>query len=79
MAAVALFLLRGGILTTRPAHLCLAGLLWTGAALQTLNLFVKVIDARLLGAALIPPLLFFCFALCLRQIIRPQPNYLKPA
>ncbi|TAG24025.1 MAG: DUF2029 domain-containing protein [Rhodobacterales bacterium] len=79
MAAVALFLLRGGILTTRPAHLCLAGLLWTGAALQTLNLFVKVIDARWLGAAIIPPLLFFCFALCLRQIIRPQPHHLKPA
>ncbi len=79
MAAVALFLLRGGILTTRPAHLCLLGLLWTGAALQTLNLFVRVIDARWLGAALIPPLLFFCFALCLRQIILPQPHRLKPA
>jgi arabinofuranan 3-O-arabinosyltransferase len=79
MAAIALFMLRGGILTTHPAHLALLGFLWIGAALQALNIFAKVLDPKMIGALVIPPVLFFCFALCLRQIFKTQAQELKPA
>lgn len=68
MAAIALFLLRGGVLSTGPLHLVLLGLLWVGAGLQPLNIFFKVVDTRWLGPAFIPVLLLLCLALCLRQV-----------
>lgn len=79
MAAIALFMVRGGILTTRPAHLALLGFLWIGAALQALNIFAKILDPKLIGALIIPPVLFFCFVLCLMQIFKTQARELKPA
>jgi arabinofuranan 3-O-arabinosyltransferase len=79
MSAIALFMLRGGILGTRPLHLCLLALLWLGAGLQALNVFVEAVDHRWLGAAIIPPLLIVCFALCLRPILVKQLPDLKSA
>ena len=73
MAAIALFLLRGGVLSTGPLHLVLLGLLWVGAGLQPLNIFFKVVDTRWLGPAFIPMLLLLCLALCLRQLWALRP------
>jgi hypothetical protein len=68
MAAIALFLLRGGVLSTEPLHLVLLGLLWVGSGLQPLNIFFKAVDTRWLGPAFVPVLLLLSFALCLRQM-----------
>ncbi|TAG24026.1 MAG: hypothetical protein EAZ40_06575 [Rhodobacterales bacterium] len=72
MPAIALFLVRGGVLTNRPAQLCLLGLLWLGPGLQVVNVFAKSIDQQWLGAAIIPPVLLICLALCLAQIAVPR-------
>lgn len=79
MAAIALFLLRGGVLTTRPLHLVLLALLWLGAGLQALNVFVEAIDQQWLGAVIIPPTLLLCLVLCLRHITVVQSRDLKSA
>ncbi|MBA3909208.1 MAG: hypothetical protein C0524_04830 [Rhodobacter sp.] len=72
LAAIALFMLRSGVLQARPAHLLVLGALWIGAGLQVLNVFAKVVDQRWLGAAIIPPLVLLSLALCLRQMSAPR-------
>jgi len=72
MAALGLFLLRAGILDTRPLHLGFLGLLWIGGALQALNNFAEVVHQRWLGAGLITPILFISLALCLLHLARAR-------
>jgi hypothetical protein len=74
MAAIALFLLRGGVLSLRPLHFLLLIPLWIGGGLQAINVFVKAMDQRWLGATFIAPLLVICLALCLRQMAVPRPT-----
>lgn len=79
LAAVALFLLRAGILSLRPAHLPLLGVLWLGGSLQALNTFAGLVGQGWLGPAFIPPVLMICLGLCLRQVIAPRATDMKPA
>ncbi len=68
MPAIALFLLRGGILSVRPLHMLLLVPLLIGGGLQALNVFTALVDQRWLGAAFVSPVLFVCLGLCLRQL-----------
>jgi hypothetical protein len=74
LAAVALFLLRGGVLSPRPLHFLLLVPLWIGGGLQAINVFLKALDQRWLGATFIAPLLVICLALCLRQMSFGRPT-----
>jgi hypothetical protein len=78
LVAVALFALRGGVLAVRPLHLLLLVPLWVGGALQALNYFVDAGDSRWLGGAYISPVVFICFALCLRSLL-PQSSVARTA
>jgi hypothetical protein len=71
MPAIALFLLRGGILSVRPLHMLLLVPLLLGGGLQALNVFMALVDPRWLGAVFVSPLLMICLGLCLRQML-PQ-------
>ncbi len=74
LAAIALFLLRGGVLTTRPGHLVLLFLLWMGCGMQAINFFYDAVHQGWLGAAYIPVLLFICLGLSLQKTLAtPQP------
>ncbi|MGL6208847.1 MAG: glycosyltransferase family 87 protein [Paracoccaceae bacterium] len=64
MAAIGLFMLRAGILTTRAPDLGLLILLWLGAGLQSANVFVDFADDRYLGAVIVTPTLCIAFVLC---------------
>lgn len=77
LVAIALFLLRGGVLDLRPLHLLLLVPLWIGGGLQALNTFLQIIDQRWLGAAYISPVLILCLGLCLRQTLQPRQNGVK--
>lgn len=79
LAAVALFILRSGLLAVRPLHLLVLAVMWIGGGIQALNVFAEVIDQRWLGAAVIPPLVLLSFALCLRQISAPKALAQGPA
>jgi arabinofuranan 3-O-arabinosyltransferase len=68
MPAIALFLLRGGILSARPLHMLLLVPLLLGGGLQAVNVFTALVDPRLLGAVFVSPVLLVCLALCLAQI-----------
>lgn len=68
MPAIALFLLRGGILSVRPTHVLLLVPLLIGGGLQPLNALTALVDQRWLGPALVSPVLFVCLGLCLRQL-----------
>jgi len=70
MPAIGLFMLRAGILTTRPGHLGLLGLLWIGAGLQSLDLVFPLFNDRYLGAVIVTPVLFIAFGLCWAQFFR---------
>ncbi|NJS38722.1 MAG: DUF2029 domain-containing protein [Rhodobacteraceae bacterium] len=72
MPAIALFLLRGGVLSVRPLHMLLLVPLLIGGGAQALNVFTALFDQRWLGAAIIPPLVMVCFVLCLAQIVAPR-------
>jgi len=74
MAAIALFLLRAGILGTRPGHLVILGLIWMGGSLQALNNFAELVDQRLLGAVIITPLLVVSLGLCLLHFFASRRN-----
>ncbi|NJS38723.1 MAG: DUF2029 domain-containing protein [Rhodobacteraceae bacterium] len=78
MAAIALFLIRGGVLLTRPGHVVLLFLLWIGSGMQAVNFFYDALHQGWLGAAYIPPLLFICLGLCLLQT-RATPQAVVPA
>ena len=69
LAATGLFLMRSGILTCRPPDLVLLLLLWFGAGLQAMNVFLDVVDPRYLGAVIITPLLVFCLALAWHHLL----------
>ena len=73
-AVLGLFLLRSGILGTRPLDLVLLFLLWIGGALQALNTFAEVANQRWLGAGLITPILVISLALCLLHLARARPD-----
>lgn len=68
MAAIALFLVRGGVVHLRLPGSLLLGLLWLGTGLQAFNVFFKAVDQRWLGATFVAPLLLICLCLCLRQL-----------
>jgi len=71
MAVIGLFLLRAGVLRARPLHLVLLGLLWFGAALQALNVFLDFTHGRWLGAVIITPILAVSLAVLMRHILAP--------
>lgn len=73
-AAIALFLIRGGVLTSRPLHLLVLVPLWIGTGLQVLNITLKLVDSRWIGATMIPPLLMISLGLCLRQLHQQRPG-----
>lgn len=77
LAAVALFLIRGGVLDLRPLHLVLLVPLWIGGGFQAINTFFEVVDQRWFGAAYISPLLIICMGLCLRQALQPARNLVQ--
>jgi arabinofuranan 3-O-arabinosyltransferase len=68
MAPIGLFLLRGGVLQSRPLHLILLAVLWLGAVVQTLVDLVGDGNLYFRWAFLVPPVLFFCLALCVAQV-----------
>ena len=76
MALVGLFLLRAGILQKRPADMILLTVLWFGAGLQAMNIFVDLGDERFPWAILNTPTMFACLALCLAHYrsTRPLPS-----
>ena len=78
-AVLGLFLLRSGILGTRPLDLAMLGLLWIGGALQALNNFANLVNQRWLGAGLITPLLVLSLFLCLRHLARARHLTKAPA
>jgi hypothetical protein len=67
LPAIALFLIRAGLLQPRPWQLVVLFLLWTGAAWQALGLLLGL-GGRGLGAVVITPLLLVSLALCLRPL-----------
>jgi arabinofuranan 3-O-arabinosyltransferase len=72
MPAIALFLLRAGILSVRPLHMLLLVSLLLGGGMQAVNVFAALVDQSWLGAAIIPPIVLVCFALCLARIAAPR-------
>lgn len=75
MAAIGLFLVRAGILTTHPAQLCLLLMLWIGAGLQSMDLVFPGFEDRYLGAFIVTPVLCTAFALCWLHFARaPRPG-----
>lgn len=74
MAAIGLFLLRAGVIgRSFPGLLLLAGL-WLGGGLQAANALLKVIDARMIGAVLITPLLLAALAALVLHCRAPRPG-----
>lgn len=74
-AAAGLFLLRAGILRTRPAHIGLLALFWIGAGLQSANAFLHLVPDRFLGPLLVTPAAGAAFVLCWRHLLR-SPRHL---
>ncbi|TAG25295.1 MAG: DUF2029 domain-containing protein [Rhodobacterales bacterium] len=72
MAAIGLFLVRAGILTTRGPHLVLLALLWIGAGLQSMDLVFPLFEDRYLGAFIVTPVLTACFALCWAHLLQTR-------
>jgi arabinofuranan 3-O-arabinosyltransferase len=70
MPAIGLFLLRAGILNTRPLHLVLLVFLWIGAGLQSANVFLHLVPDRYLGGVIVTPVLLIAFALCWQHFLR---------
>ena len=70
MPAIGLFMMRAGILTTRPTHVALLVMLWIGAGLQSLDLVFPLFNDRYLGAVIVTPVLFIAFALCWAHFLR---------
>jgi len=68
MAVIGLFLLRAGALGQTPPQLLLLLLLWCGAALQSVNIFLDFADGRLLGALIITPVLLASLVMLLRHL-----------
>ncbi len=69
LVPLALFLLRGGVLSLKPLHFLILVPLWMGSVLQSFNMVLDLFDPRWLRVAYIPPLVLFCFGLCLRQAL----------
>jgi arabinofuranan 3-O-arabinosyltransferase len=74
MPAIALFLVRGGVVGARPLHLLLLLPLWVGCGLQAVNVFLKLMDQRWLGATFITPVLAISLGLCLVHVFRRTPE-----
>ncbi len=72
MAAIGLFLVRAGILTTRWPHLVLVALLWIGAGLQSMDLVFPLFEDRYLGAFIVTPVLTACFVLCWAHLLQAR-------
>ncbi len=72
MAAIGLFLVRAGILTTWLPHLVLLTLLWIGAGLQSLDLVFPLFEDRYLGAVIVTPVLSICFVLCWHHYLQAR-------
>jgi arabinofuranan 3-O-arabinosyltransferase len=68
MALVGLFLLRAGVLGRTPAQLLLLAVLWFGAGLQAMAIFVGLGDHHFQWALVTTPVMLLCLALCLRQL-----------
>lgn len=72
MPVAGLFLLRAGILTRTAPHLALLGLLWLGAGLQAITVFLGVEVGRFPWAALYVPLVLLSLALSLAHHFAPR-------
>jgi hypothetical protein len=70
MPAIGLFLVRAGILTTRPWHLVLLALLWIGAGLQSANVFLHLVPDQYLGGVIVTPVLLIAFGLAWLHFLR---------
>jgi hypothetical protein len=79
MAAIGLFMTRAGILTTSPPHLILLILLWFGAGLQAMNIYLDVVPEDFPGAIIVTPVLFVSLALCLRHFLAARRPATGPA
>jgi hypothetical protein len=69
MPVIGLFLLRAGALRPDGPQLILALLLWSGAALQAIAIFLNLGDGRHLGATVVTPTLFASAALLFLHIL----------
>jgi arabinofuranan 3-O-arabinosyltransferase len=74
MAPVALFLLRAGILETRPRHLFLLAPLWFGAAIQAVADLAAPGGIHFRWAFLVTPVMLLCLGLCLIQVWQSNPG-----
>lgn len=67
MALAGLFLWRAGILRPRLPDLVLLAILWLGAGLQAMNIYIDLIGAGFPWAAISSPAMLICLVLCLRH------------
>jgi hypothetical protein len=74
MAAIGLFMVRGGILDRTPPQMLLLIGLWCGGVLQALNVFFDYVDGHLLGAVLITPMLVASLIIVLMHAYKMPPQ-----
>lgn len=72
MAAIGLFLVRAGILSSRLPDLVLLALLWIGAGLQSMDIVFPLFEDRYLGAFIVTPVLCISFVLCWLHMLRSE-------
>jgi hypothetical protein len=68
MALCGLFLVRGGILDRRAPSILLLTVLWFGAGLQAMNVFVDLGGERFPWAVINTPAMLLCLGLCLMHL-----------
>jgi hypothetical protein len=69
MALAGLFMLRAGILRRTVPHLVLLAVLWFGAGLQAMNIFVDLGNERFPWAFINTPTMVLCLILCLAHYL----------
>jgi hypothetical protein len=75
MAATGLFLLRAGLIRQTPQHLALLFLLWLGAGIQAITVFLGQGDSGFPWAVIYVPVMATALVLCLLQLrSQPQPE-----
>jgi hypothetical protein len=68
MALVGLFLTRAGLVRARVPGLVLLAVLWLGAGLQVMNIFVDLGDEDFPWAVILTPAMLLCLGLCLLHL-----------
>lgn len=79
MAAIGLFMVRAGIVTTSPPHLVLLVLLWIGAGLQSMDVIFPFFEDRYFGAIVVTPVLCVSFILCWTHLVMAGRHGGEPA